>query len=201
MRGFISRIKWGLLFIGVMFLGLGIFSVINAKKPAADLYDLDFSEYKDGKMVEADIYCNIGVYEESYSTNYGIKNKATVVWHYAIPIGDEEYMGIAVNAKRRGDQFDAQTDATYDWMMYDNAPEPEAIHVRGRMTKMDKDDTGYIQTLLREFGYTSAEAAQLTVPYYIKVDAFSDYKILLILGPILTALGVVAVIATRRRRF
>lgn len=200
-KNLLTRIKWGALIAGVLLIGAGIYSCIMAHKTPYDINQLMDGEAKAGMMVEGDLWCNYGVYEESYSSRYGIKQKSSEVWYYIIPVGEYDYMGVAVNANARGAEFDRQTDQTYDWIMDETGTvaEPNPLHIKGKVVKMDNKDKEYFTKALVECGFTQSEIDQYAEFLYVSAGSFDEWLVVLLVGVVLTAVGVVLVIVTRRK--
>lgn len=195
----LSRIKWTALVLGIFFLGFGGFSLFKSNQTPIDYYDLTKANVKPGLMVEGDIYCNFGVYEESYSTSYGIKDKSSEVWYYVIPCGEEEYMGLAVSANELGTALDKQTEQSYDYMDGTTNVNPDLVHIKGAVTKMDNEDMGYFKEFLASGGYSDSEIEQLMVPYYITDGSYSQATTFLIIGVVGLAVGIVLILIDKKR--
>lgn len=201
LRNLLTRLKIVLILIGVALLAFGIYNAVMAHKTPYNLNALGDKEIKPGMLVEGEIYGNFGAYEESYSTNYGVKQKSTVLWYYIIPVGEESYMGIAVNANTMGAKYDRQTDQTYAYYFEEstNIP-PETISVKGTISKMDSEDEQYYKTALKELGFTDSEILKYGLPYYISYGNYDHWLVMCLAGAGILALGVILIILTRNKR-
>ena len=199
LRNVLSRIKWGLMVFGVLMLVFGIYECVMAHKTPFDLNRIPDSEIKPGILLEGDVYGNYGAYEEYYNTRYGIKDKSSTLWYYIIPVGEESFMGVSVNANKRGAEFDRQSDETYDYLTGATDKAPTPLHVKGKVAKMDSEDLGLYKTALREIGFSESEIDQYALPYYIGSNSFDSWLVLLIVGVVILAIGVVLIFVTRRR--
>lgn len=196
----LNKIKLPALILGLFLFVMGIYSCIKVNSVPIDFDKLKESDIKSGVMIEGDIPMNFGVYEESYTTHYGIQDKSTMLWFYIIPVGDK-YMGIAVNSNNRGAEFDKQTEQTYDWIDDEKAPDPKAIHVKGVTNKMNDQEKGFFKEALMDGGYSASEAEQVMIPFYIRSDSYSDYMTLIIVGAIAILIGIVSVIVTKKNGY
>jgi len=186
----LTRIKVVLIVMGALLLVIGIRDCIYENQTPLQMEDMVEREIKKGASVEGNIYINLGAYETYYSTNNGIKNKSSEAWYYAIPVGDESYMGIKVNVDKMGDVFERQFDQSWDYMMYDDADIPDPIYIKGIICKMTKEDEGYFRTYMKDFDFSEAELNQYALPYYISLEDHSGYLGFMILGGVLAAIGV-----------
>lgn len=199
-QNLLFRLKWGLAIGGAVLLGFGIYCAVQAHKTPVDLNTIADNEIEAGLIVEGEIYGNYGAYEESYSTNNGVKNSSSTEWYYIIPVADESYMGIAVNVKARGTEFEKQADQTYDYLTGASNNYPMSLHVKGKINKMDDEDYALYKEALVSMGFTSAEISQYCKPYYIKSVNYDKYPILIILGAVMTVVGVALIILLRKKR-
>lgn len=74
--------------------GFGAFKAIGGPKP---LDSLDVSELK-GQYVEAEVYLIYDWYAYTERTNTSTNRSTVTEKEYIIPVGDAEYMGLAVDA-------------------------------------------------------------------------------------------------------
>lgn len=197
MEAIVEKLKWGLSIFGVVMLALGIFGAVKSHETPVAYETLKVSDLKEGKMVEGDLPFNFGVYEEKYTTHYGIEDKSTKLWYYIIPI-EEKYMGIAVNMNKDGARYDRQTNSTMEYIFDENAPEPASIHMKGVLSKMTDQEKGFFKEALIDGGFSASEADSINTGFYIKSDAYSDYIFNIILGAVCSLLGAGCFIFARK---
>ena len=154
----LNKIKLPAVLLGIFLLCMGIYSAIKLNSVPEDFSKLKASNLKPGLMIEGDIPMNFGVYEESFTTHYGIEDKSSKLWFYIIPIEDK-YMGIAVSYNKQGASFEVQTAQTYKKIEDNNMPEPKAIHIKGVANKMNDKEKGFFKEALILLRLTSSASA------------------------------------------
>ncbi len=198
-RNLVFRIKWALVIMGVVLLAAGIYYFVMAHKTPYDINLIDDSEIKAGMLVEGDIYGNYGAYEETYTTRYGVKESSTASWYYVIPVANESFMGLSVNAKQYGNQFELQSEQTYDYLTEATDQRPMIIHVKGKISKMDKKDQELYNEYLADIGFTNSEISQYCLPLYIKNQSFEGYLALLLSGAGCLIVGILLIVLLRKK--
>lgn len=199
MLALMEKIKLPAVLLGVMLLGLGIFSCVKYNQTPITFDKLNLNDLKGGTMVEDEVVANFGTYEEKYSTTLGIEDKSSKIWYYIIPVGqtEDKFMGIGVHVNDNGHEFEVQAKQTQEWI--ENSKNlPNRIKVKGSITKMNEQEQGFfLQTLIQE-GLSPQEAQQAMVPYYLSVDAYSDYLIMIIIGACALVIGVVSYVVVAK---
>lgn len=184
-----------LLTTGIAFLVIGIVLTVmtvgdmidNAKTPA-DFYSLSEQDIKAGMMVECDLEYNYGSYVE-VTKEKDSGAKSIVGYYYMIDAGQESYMALYTPIKDLIKQLDAQADTLWDYWDGKSDAMPTPVHIKGKIEKMDKEDIGLFEDQLETFGFTSDEIDQYGLNYYIKVTDTSTHPILLVVGIVVTVLG------------
>lgn len=196
LQNLLSRLKWGLTVFGAIMVAFGIYTLVMNGKSAYDLNELGDNEFKKGMMVEGDITFNLGAYEETYNTRYGVKEKSSAVWYYIVPVGDESYIGVAVNANEKGAEFDRQTDQTYAWLNEETDQYPDTLHVKGKLAKMDAEDRALYKAAFKELGFSDAEFDKYAIDLYVGSNDFSGGLPILLIGVGILAVGVILIVVT-----
>ncbi len=175
----------GLVLVITMPIGL-----INNTQTPVQLETLTKANIKTGMLVEGDIYYNYGAYESFYKEDkYG--KKETVGEYYLFQLDtDATFLGYYSTYDSRMDEFTAQADAFYDYLMDESAPMPDPIHVKGYLKDMDSEDKSiYKQYLTQSFDITAAEIDEYSV--YMYIESLDDS----VMVPVFLGFGVVLMIA------
>ena len=108
---------WRLLYTGIVLLGIGIAFIVmisgemaDYAKKGADYSTLQWSDFKEGMMIEGDLPVNYGSYEEIVNDD---KNKS-IGQFYLIDAGDDCFMGIYTPIDELINSLDDQYDAWYN---------------------------------------------------------------------------------------
>lgn len=158
--------------------------------PKVDLYDLYADEIKAPMRVEADIDFIMDYY--AYTT----KDGTTTEKEYFIPVGEEEYMGIALRKSYLSDA-DNNMQATWDYMDgdTDSLEQLETIHVTGTILPLDGRERQYYEGYISDLGWTEEEE-EVFLPYVLKVgyigeSTSSQFVFLMVLAAICLILGII----------
>lgn len=188
---------WRLLTTGLVLLVLGIVLIVftvgemaNYAKKGEDYSTLQWSDFHNGMMVEGDLPVNYGSYERIVNDD----KDRSIGYFYLIDAGDDCFMGIYTPMKKLISALDAQ----YEQLSGDEDVTP--VHFKGKVTKMDSDDSKYIRKYLTSAGYTDEEADSLVIDLYIKCVDTDSHPIMLIIGIVAAAGGVVMLLLFVRRK-
>ena len=152
---------WRLLYTGIVLLGIGIAFIVmisgemaDYAKRGADYSTLQWSDFKEGMMIEGDL-----------PVNYELINSLD-------------------------DQHDA----------WSNGEDISPVHFKGKVTKMDSQDKGFIRDYLISAGYTRDEVDNYIVDLYIKCVDTESHPVMLIIGIAAAAGGAVFLLMFVRRK-
>ena len=137
---------WTVVIIGVVLLVLGIEGLIdNSKKPVA-FEDLKLSDLKAGMIVDGNVSFNLGCFEESYKTRYGIKTGGSQ-YYYAVMV---ESKIIAIKCLSGGTVSNALEKQSNELLNYTGKDTPsfEGVAIKGKLKKMDSKTEGYLKDYL-----------------------------------------------------
>ena len=188
---------WRLLYTGIVLLGIGIAFIVmisgemaDYAKRGADYSTLQWSDFKEGMMIEGDLPVNYGSYEEIVNDD---KNKS-IGQFYLIDAGDDCFMGIYPPIDELINSLDDQYDA------WSNGEDISPVHFKGKVTKMDSQDKGFIRDYLISAGYTRDEVDNYIVDLYIKCVDTESHPVMLIIGIAAAAGGAVFLLMFVRRK-
>lgn len=181
-----TRFKILLAMVGVVLIFMGGQDLYYGSKTPANYNDMLEADFQKGMIVEGDLYANYGAFEENYTTTNGVKTGSSQ-YNYMIPVGEEQYMGLLNDTSSLEALLDEQMEATYAYIWGESASEPKPVHFKGRVMAMDSETRGYLKSYMIDIGFTTAEADQLILPYYIKCENYSG-------GPVTVAIGLVMLI-------
>lgn len=198
------KIKYSLIFgiLGIVFLVFSIASLVPYVKyqmGPADFNELAANEFKNGLVVEGDLYFSYDCFAEEYQTRNGIK-QSTTAQYYLAPMGEQEFIAISVPSPMF-DDMDKLCDSSYAYMSYatDNYPEP--VHIIGELEKTDKEIQGYMIDWFEEMGWTEEieNISDYVIPYtisIINIDGLLTGGIVFgILGLVLLLVGVLMLVS------
>lgn len=176
--------------IGLLFLAMNVESIKVLLTPKADLYDLYADEITTPMRVEADIDVIMDYY------TYTQKNGTTTEKQYFIPVGEAEYMGIALS-KSYLSKADNNMQATWDYMDGDTEAleQMETIHVTGTILPLEGIERQHYKSYISDLGWTEEEE-EIFLPYVLKVgyigeSTSSQFVFLMVLAAICLILGII----------
>lgn len=188
-------VRYLMLTIMVFIVGLIIIAV-NADdikvllEPKVDLYDLYADEITAPMRVEADIDFIMDYYA------YATKDGATTEKEYFIPVGEAEYMGIALSKSYLSDA-ENNMNATWDYMDGDTEAlnQMETIHVTGTILPLDGREKQYYEEYISDLGWTEEEE-EVFLPYVLKVGYIGEsqtgqFIFLMVLAAICFIFGII----------
>lgn len=188
---------WRLLSTGIVLLAIGIAFIVmisgemaDYSKKGADYSTLQWSDFKEGMMIEGDLPVNYGSYEEIVNDD----KDRSIGQFYLIDAGDECFMGIYTPVKELISSLDSQYKA------WSNDTDISPVHFKGKVTKMDGQDKGFIRDYLVSAGYTGEEADNCVIDLYIKCVDTESHPVMLIIGIVAAAGGVVFLLLFVRRK-
>ena len=194
MKEFISRVAGIILVFGVILVWMSVSDAINASKIPVDYSTVKESEIKKGMIIEGELGLNYGAFEESYTTTNGVKTGRSK-YTYMIPIGEKQYMGLKNDFTTMQEQLENQADKTFSYLMGETTSEPETIHIKCRVKKMDSETRGFLQDYMMDMGFTETETDQYILDYYIQCENYDNWGTLLVVGIILLLIGGAIVLA------
>lgn len=154
--------------IGLLFLAMDVESMKVLLTPKVDLYDLYADEITTPMRVEADIDVIMDYY------TYTQKNGTTTEKQYFIPVGEAEYMGIALS-KSYLSKADNNMQATWDYMDGDTEAleQMETIHVTGTILPLEGIERQHYKSYISDLGWTEEEE-EIFLPYVLKVGYIGE---------------------------
>lgn len=187
------RLSVFLFLIGMLIVAVNAENIKVLLTPKVDLYDLYADEITTPMRVEADIDFLIDYY--AYTT----KDGKTTEKEYFIPVGEEEYMGIALG-KSYLEEADHNMNATWDYMEGDEEAyfEIEPIHVTGTILPLEGRDAQYYNEYIYDLGWTEEEQ-EVFLPYVLKVGyigkaSTEQFILLMVVAGICFIFGIVWII-------
>ena len=144
--------------------GFGAFKAIGGPKP---LDSLDVSELK-GQYVEAEVYLIYDWYAYTERTNTSTNRSTVTEKEYIIPVGDAEYMGLAVDAGYIS-AADDLLDASYELLTGASQTPGESFTVRGTILPLSGESLDFYHQVVGYDDWT-AEEQQMFLPLVLKAD-------------------------------
>lgn len=144
--------------------GFGAFKAIGGPKP---LDSLDVSELK-GQYVEAEVYLIYDWYAYTERTNTSTNRSTVTEKEYIIPVGDAEYMGLAVDAGYISTADDL-LDASYELLTGASQTPGESFTVRGTILPLSGESLDFYHQVVGYDDWT-AEEQQMFLPLVLKAD-------------------------------
>lgn len=176
--------------IGMVFLAIKIGDIKVLLAPKKNLDELMVDEITTPMRVDADIEILYDYY--TYST----KNSKVEEKEYFIPVGEEEYMGVAMNGSDIS-IADDNMNATWDYMDgdIDALDRIETIHVTGTILPLTGEEAMYYNQYIDELEWTEEEK-ELFLPYVLKVGYIGEsnkgeFVIMLVIAAVCFVIGII----------
>lgn len=182
--------------IAVMVLTFGNF--VNILKGHVAFETLKPEEISN-QIVDVKLTSNMGAFIEEYEENKKTGYRKTTHLYYVIWTGADDdyesefkYMAIRVPVSYK-DEMEAMMEATI------NGTSVDPIEFSGAIKEMDSEDQGYFSEYFESFGLTTEDINEMTIAYYIDVNAFVGggavaYIIFSCIGILLVLLGIYRII-------
>lgn len=172
--------------IGIVCAVMGIGGIVDNRKTPVAFEDLKVSQLKPGMIVDGNISFNLGAFEESYETKYGIKTGSSQ-YYYAVMVEDKV---MAVQTVEGGTISNSLEKQSEDFLSYaegedDDLSLSSGIAIKGKVKKMDSETKGYLKDYLTYGGELLFEIS----PYVIDIGVM-DMKS----SMVLTVIGVLCII-------
>ncbi len=178
---------------------LGFSNLKDSKTTPINYNECKDYELKSGAVIEGDVEFVIGSFEESYETNYGKKDNNSVKYKYAIPVGEDKYMGFSVKAGEKTTLFDKMADQTWDYMDGKSDKTPQPYHFIGKVIKLDKESHGYFKNAFMSIGFSDSDAEKQIVDFYIDERKFDGYGWNFLIGIVILGIGVAWTVVHKNR--
>lgn len=194
MKNFLSRLAGVILVFGAILVWMSVSDAINASKTPVDYSTVKESEIEKGMIIEGDLSLNYGAFEESYTTTYGVKS-GTSKYTYMIPVGDNKYIGLKNDSTSMQEQLENQANKTFSYLLGQSTSEPETIHFKGRVKKMDGETKGFLQDYMMDavsvldMGFSESEVDAHILDYYIECENYDNWGATLMVGIVLLLIG------------
>lgn len=167
----------GALLLG--FFGLGAVYAIKGYDYLDDILPTDLKN----QYVELDLNVCFGGYLKSSEKNTDTGKVTVKSYNYVIQAFDfteggedyeyqDRYMSIKIPPKM-ANSLDNITETTYAYLYEETDQLAEPIHLHGRIKKLPEDEYEYFVEFFTEDGWTEAEVAEETIPYYIDISSLS----------------------------
>lgn len=172
----LKRIWAIMVILGVMLIAMAVVDLVDNAKEALPFEDLKVSQLKKGEIVEGKVNVNLGCFQESYRTRYGIKSGSSS-YYYVVFVE-----GKAIGLKCAGKTHEALEKQANAYLNYagDGEPVLDAVPIKGRIRGMDSETREYLEEYLydEESGTTFAEIE----PYVINEGILSMGQSMLLTG-------------------
>lgn len=175
-RGLVAG--FGLVVIGIGCIVYGMIVLSNLRKPAEDLYQVDWETLHANQHIMVDLEFLGGIYMIR-SENGKVKSQFYVVPEIQ---ADQEslyfshFIGLAAAGEDTFAVYDRISKDSYDfWNDETGLVEyaPETVHLDGYLRKMTKNDKKYMTEYLQEMGYSDEEINQVMVPFVLMTNGNS----------------------------
>ncbi len=179
----------GLLLVGgIIFLIGGIADKIAYNKPKADLSELTADDLKNGMFVEGTIY-------EMWDNFAYEKNDSSTYEYFAMPLETsfelDEPVFVAIKLGNSQDKTIASRMSKETDDYYIRGKEPVVwteMQFTGKVHKLKGEILGFFEEYVEEMGYSTSSSMQ---PYVISKYAKGNENIRIVIGAVMTGLGVV----------
>ena len=205
----ISLMRFGLtLFIlGIMLCIVSKDFFLSLKEPV-DIYQLYPEDIKPGLHVQTDIdmIWDYLYTETTTHTTYGIKtSEEESARGYVIPlcyvdddgyIQVDKFMGMKISRSADYDTLENIMDETYEWWIGEDLPMGYTVYpIEGKIVKMGSDEKELMEEYLTDYlGMTQSEADEYMLPYMLVPIYPNTDRIMLIIGAIITIVGLLIMI-------
>ncbi len=177
-----------LLIGGIIFLVGGIADKIAYNKPRADLSELAADDLRNGMFVEGTIY-------EMWDKFAYEKNDSSTYDYYAMPLETsfelEEPVFVAIKLGNSQDKTLASRMSKETDDYYIRGKEPVVwteMQFTGKVHKLKGEMLGFFEDYVEEMGYSASSSMQ---PYVISKYAEGNENIRIVIGGVMTGIGVV----------
>ncbi len=190
------------LILGIIFVLLGVIlavtmtmKLIETSGTPEQFSSLTGDNIKTDILVEGDIEYNFGNYETLYnqkSNGY----KETLGQYFLIQLSDGQLIGFYTSEAETIAALNRQEDVYYDYMTGKSDIQPEKLHFKGVVQKMDFEDSKIFSNYIGEaFNLRSDEVGDTSICVYIEnYDNSEAVPIMLVGGVLLAIVGLVFVI-------
>ncbi len=199
MKRIIASVMWILIIVGAVFSYEGISSVVNSKKTPVDFNSLKAADLQKNMIVEGDIECNFGYFEEEYHTTYGIKTGQSI-YNFLITVGEDKYMGLKNQTEAQRITLEQQMNDTLN-SLEDNSIKPQVFHFKGQIKEMTEEEIGFMKEYLSYMGYTEADIQQYMCTYYIQCVDYDGGMTKAGIGIALLLLGICGLVIPSIREY
>ena len=185
-----------LLVMGIALIVITGGEMIDYNKKGADYSTLTTADIREGMMIEGELPYNYGWYEKIVDDD---KNQS-IGYYYLIDAGSEYYMGLYTPVKDLISSLDTQYD---EWYYASTEAEYDAITpvtFKGKVTKMDSEDSKFIREYLVNSGFSEEEADAYVIDLYIKCVDTQSHPLMLVIGIIASVAGLIFVLLFVRRK-
>ena len=152
------------LLVGAVMTGLMASNMFYVVTGYVDFEQLEPAEIKN-QLVTYDMKYNYGSFMTESEYNKNTSRTTLKYVYYMIATGDdyaEDYRFMAIKAPASYEKrMDKMAQNTNNWLT------SEAIHVTGKIQKLDDEEYGYFVEALEDAGWTQAEIEEEVIPYYI----------------------------------
>lgn len=193
MKGVMKRLGAGIVALLIILFVAGQ-SFLKLAKGPQDLYQLTVDQLPNS-YVEGDINVILGAYAEYYVENDDGTEEVTDNY-YIIPVGEEEFVGLAVN-KEDFSTADQIYNETYDYMMGYRDDLSTSMRVTGTINKMEDDVYEFYEEWFMTSGIlenpTKEEFERVALPYVLEIDKVGKLDTYIVY--LLAALSVILILA------
>lgn len=147
----------------------GAVESIDYRKKPIDYNSLLESDVKKNMIVEGDLFCNYGPFEE-------YKYDGSTCYYYLIEIGEKQYMGIRNYFTNLGKELplDKQADQTFNYLNGDTSQMPDKVHFKGKVKRLKKEELDFMREYMLSLGFLETEVDSYILPYYVECMNFGD---------------------------
>jgi hypothetical protein len=193
MKGVMKRLGAGIIALLIILFVAGQ-SFLKLAKGPQDLYQLTVDQLPNS-YVEGDINVILGAYAEYYVENDDGTEEITDNY-YIIPVGEEEFVGLAVNKEDFG-TADQIYNETYDYMMGYRDDLSTSMKVTGTINKMEDEVYEFYEEWFMTSGIlenpTKEKFERVALPYVLEIDKVGKLDTYIVY--LLAALSVILVLA------
>lgn len=176
-----------ILLILAVVLGFQVPHLIICFSPHERFEELDYTEIKDGMIVDYTMTENFGAFMD-YTEDKKVKAVYYVIWTGDAYADDYRFMAIKVDPKYE-DQLDQMA------MDFSEGKDTTPIEFSGTIVKMDNEGKDYLYKYFGYSDYSRSEAMNATIPYILDTEKnVGTDRVIKLIGMFATLAGIAGVI-------
>lgn len=185
--------------LALAIMGIVMLFQASEKKTAmdeAEAFDINavlIEDITENVVLEGDLQVNFGSFVEEYTTKNGARYSDSR-YTYLILVGESEFIGVQIEGDDLYGTMEQQTNESYSYLYGETFTEPQTVHIRGPVRKMDSQSYQYMKEFMISMGFSEDEVNTYAYPYYIDTCYYKNWQFLFWGGIISIVIGVGTII-------